>query len=364
LTVRAKYKGTRGNDITITIRNHPTEASVDQLLVYLNGDLRETYNYAETDINALAADVNDNSNLLHLTVTVSGVAMTAVTGSALNTTAGADGTAVAGDYADGLDALEAEDLNILVVAGITDSTIVAATRTWISDMNATMRRIMLVTGGAASETFSTATTRSALTSADENVVNLGYNMFTDPDGTARSTVQMIGHVAGMIAAAGAKRSITFSRLPEGFDLTVAPTYDEIISAIEGGLIVFTKDARGVRIERGITTFTDDNDADKPLEVMSSIQHVRTLHQIENDLTEVTELEWIGQVQNTDKTRDAYVGMLLAYFRTLEREAVLDSGSTVRLDDTQDNTGDALYPIYAINLGSAIERVLAIGEVAA
>lgn len=364
VNISAKYKGTRGNSITITFRDHPSEAGVDQLLVYLSGDLIETYNYAQTDIAALVADVNANSALVFLTQLVTGVAMAAVTAQSLTDTAGANGSAVAGDYTTAFAALEAQDLNILAMPGMTDSTILASARTWIGNMNSTMRRIMLVTGGATSETFSAATTRSELSPTSENIVNLGYNMFTDPDGTARNTAQMVGHVAGMIAAAGAKRSITFARLPEGFDLTVAPSYDEIISAIESGLVVFSKDALGIRVEKGITTFTDATDVDKPLEVMSKIQQVRTIHQIENDLTETTEGEWIGKVQNTDKTRDAYVGMLLAYFRRLEAENILKPGSSVRLDETQDNTGDTLYPIYAVEMASAIERVLAIGEVSA
>lgn len=364
LTVRAKYKGTKGNDITVTFRDHPTESGVDQLLVYVSGDLVESYNYAQTDIAALVADVNADSDWLFLTQIITGVAMAAVTSQALTTVAGANGTAVAGDYAAGLSVLEAENLNILALANVTDATILAATRQWISDMNTTARRIMFVHGGAAAETFSAAMTRSDLSADNENIVNLGYNMFTDPDGTSRSTAQMVGHVAGMIAGAGAKRSITFARLPEGFELTVAPTYDEIVSALGGGLVVFSKDARGVRIERGITTFTDNNDADKPLAVMSKIEQVRTIHLIENDLTEVTEGDWIGKVKNTDKTRDAYVGMLLAYFRRLETENILKPGSAVRLDDSQDNTGDTLYPIYSIEMASAIERVLAIGEIAA
>lgn len=364
VNIRAKYKGTRGNSITVTFRDHPSEAGVDQLLVYLSGDLIETYNYAQTDIAALVADVNANSDLLFLTQLVTGVAMAAVTAQALTDTAGANGTAVAGDYTAAFAALETENLNILIIPGMTDSTILAAARTWISTMNSTMRRIVLVTGGADAETFGAATTRSALSPTNENIVNLGYNMFTDPSGTARNTAEIAGYVAGMIAAAGPKRSITFARLPEGFELTVAPTYDEIISALEGGLVVMTKDALGIRIEKGITTFTDANDADKPLDVMSRIQQVRTIHQIENDLTEATEGEWIGKVQNTDKSREAYVGMLLAYFRRLEGENILKPGSSVRLDETQDNTGDTLYPIYSIEMASAIERVLAIGEVTA
>lgn len=362
INIAAKHQGTRGNDITITFRDDPTDGGNDQMLVYVDGGLVETYTYVEDDLASLVDDANANSEWVSLTLLIDGVVMTFVTGIALDDTAGANGTAVLSDYTDALSLFEAEAFNILAIPDMTDASILAALRTFCEDQNANARRFMIVTGGG-SESVSTALTRSALSDDNENVVNMGHNEFIDPNGAARLSSEMVGYVCGMIAGAGAKRSITFDRLPSGFNLSVSPTLDDINAAITGGLLIFSKDANGVKVEKGITTFTDATDPNKPLADFSKIKSVRTIHQIENDLTEVTELEWIGKVVNNDKTRDGYVGMVLSYLRRLEDENILKPGSTVRLDDTQDNTGDTLYPIYGISIAQAIERVLAIGELA-
>lgn len=364
ITITAKYTGTRGNDITVTFRDDPTDAANDQLLIYVDGGVVETYTYVEDDLAALVADVNANSEWVELTLILDGVIMTWVTGVLLNDTVGANGSAVLADYTDALSLFESEAFNIFSIPDMTDASILAALRTWCETQNQNARRFMIVTGGATDETLATALTRSALTSDNENVVNCGYNMFVDPDGTARRSAEMVGYVCGMIAGAGARRSITFDRLPDGFTLSTTPDLDDINDAITGGLLIFSKDANGVKVEKGITTFTDDSDPNKPLADFAKIKSVRTIHQIENDLTETTELEWIGKVANTDKTRDGYVGMMLSYFRRLEDENIIKPGSSaVRLDETKDNTGDTLYPIYSIEILEAIERVLAIGELA-
>lgn len=370
LTLTAKYKGTRGNDITFTVRDHPGDAAQDQLLIYENGVLQETFNYANTDITALGALVNDTvtgSDYVKATVLITGVALATVTSQALNGTVGADGTPTGSDYTAAQSAFEAQPFNLFAIPGMTDTTILASARAWIQSLNGASRRVMFIEAGGSADTISDAITRSALTSTDGDFVNFGYNRFVnDVSGTTYNGSQMVGYFAGIIAGAGVTGSITFARL-EGFDLDAtqtALTNSDVEDAIEGGVVVFTKDARGIRVEAEVTTFTDDDDPDHPLDVFGSIKSVRTLHQIENDFTEITEEDWIGDVSNTEAARDSYLATLLQYLKTLEDDGALKPGtSEMRFDETQDNTGNTLYPIYRVEMASAIERVLAIGQVA-
>lgn len=362
LTLTAKYKGTLGNSLTVTIQAHPTLAATDQMLMYLNGALVEQYSYAEADVDDLAAQINDESGYVTAVANVGNVQLAAVVADALESGAN-DADIVSGDWTAAMTALEGEQFNIVLLPNLTDDTIMDALEQWVEDINASNQRILAVVGGSASETFSDATTRALSYSDNPNMVTLGRNTFVEAaTGTTRSTAQMVGYVAGMIAAAGARSSITFSRLI-GFDLGTTVSNDEVVDAIKAGFIVFTRDAVGVRVEKGITTFTDTSDVEMPTDVYSQIKSVRTIHLIENDLTRATEDEWIGQIPNTPATRQGYVGMILAYFRELEDENILKKGqSSVELDPTQDNTSDTLWPIYRVEMASAIERVLALGVV--
>jgi phage tail sheath gpL-like len=363
INITAKYKGTLGNSLTVTVRDHPTEAGIDQLLLYLSGTLVETYNYAQTDITDLVAQINDGSDYITAAVAVTGVALTAVTASAF--ASGADGTAVGSDYTDAMEAFEAQPFDIFTVPDMTDSGILASLRAWNEEMNGSARRFILVTGGGDSESMSTAVTRSQLSDDNENIVNVGMNMFTDPDGAARRTSEVVGHVAGMIAAAGPRRSVTFATMPDGWQLTAAPSRDEIEVAIDGGVLCFSQNANGVRVEVARTTYTVTTDDNKPYDTFSKIKYVRTIHAIENQFTQVTEEMYIGKVPNTPEGRSNYAGSMLGLLRTLEGENVLKKGTShFRLDATQDNTGEVLYPIWGTEFTSAIERVLSIGNVSA
>ncbi len=179
---------------------------------------------------------------------------------------------------------------------------------------------------------------------------------------------MAGYFAGMIAGKGIISAITFDGI-DGFDIVepsssnTLPTFDDIDAAITGGVNVFTKDSNGIRCESEMTTFTDTSNDDMPYEDFSSIKGVRTLHQIDNDLTDLTNSDWIGKVANTPQTRVNYLGILLQYFRGLEGQTALRSGlSSVSLDDTQDNTGDTLWPVYNVTMTKTIQHVLATGQI--
>ena len=363
-----KYHGTLGNLVTVTTQNYLADSAYAQLLVYLSGQLVETYTYLDTDIAGLVAQINDDSDLLTATVLVGTTALANVSSQPL--TGGANGTVTVVHYSAALAALETERLNIVFLPSMTDITMLAALRQWVVDQNASRRRVMGVTGGLGNESMAAAIARSALSSESGDIANAGYSAFTDPDGVARNTADMVGYIVGMIAGAGSRRAITFDRLPDGFTLTRGAGDDDVTESLKKGVITFAKDAAGIRVERGVTTFTEGSTADEDSDeyalykVLSKIKFVRTIHQIENDLTETTETEWIGKVPNDSGARASYLGMVLGYFGRLAGERIIKPGFDASFDETQDNDGDTLYLKYRVEFTSSIEKVLAIGEVAA
>lgn len=371
LTLTGLYKGIKGNAIAVTKQAHPTDGTKDQLLIYDGTTLKETWSYVKTDIASLASQINNvitGSKYVTAVANITGVALATVTSTAL--TGGANGTAQLADYSTMLGALQSQQFDLLAIPNMTDAPTLAAVRAWQQSLNSSRRRIMLVEGGAANEAVSDAVSRSALSATDNETVNFGYNMFVEAaTGNTYSTAQMVGYFAGMIAGKGITSGVMFDRL-QGFTLVAStatgmlPTPDDAKTAMLGGVNIFTQDTRGIRLESEVTTFTYTGDTARPVSLFSSIKFVRTLNQIDTDLTRLTEDEWIGKVANTEQSRTSYKGEMLAYFRTLEGETALQPGlSTFGLDTTKDNTGDTLWPEYSITTTKTIKRVLATGQVA-
>ena len=362
ITLTAKHEGTHGNTFAVTVEDDPANAANDRLRVYKGSELQETFIYPDADIQALVDAVNDTStgsDLLDAALLSDGIALAAVSSQAL--TGGDNGTAASGDYDVAQTAFESQQFNIFCIPNLTSSPIRASFQTWIDSVNTSSKRVMMVEGGAAAESVATAIARSAETSDNENFVNVGGIDFIDPDGNTKSSAQMVGHIAGMIAAAGITKNLTYNRIA-GFDISTNLSNDDLVTAILGGVLIFSRDDRGIKVERERTTYTDDT-VDKPYTLFRSIRTVRIIHKVENDLTVITEDEWIGKVQNTPATRANYLGEVLEFLRGLEdQNAVVSGSSAVRFDDTQDNTGDTLHVILTFEVQGVIEVVLAIGEI--
>jgi hypothetical protein len=365
LTLTAKYKGTFGNSIKISTRVHPTDATKRQLLVYVGTQLVETWNYATTNITNLGAQINSTSTgsvYVVASAITSGVALTTITSSTL--ASGTSGAPITLDYTTAMSAVEGVPFNMITFPNLTDVTILAAARTWITSLNANTRRAFLVTGGGSSDAVSDAITRSALSSTVPDIVNAGgSNLVNDADTTiVKSTAQFTGFFAGIMAGYGVRRAMTFGRIP-GWSLQTRPNDDNVKAALVGGVLLCTMDDDGLRIEKQLTTYTDATNALLPYAVFSKILSVRVMHLIDTDLARLTVQFWIGIVKSNPTTRAAYVGVLTDYLKGLEKADVLSPGqNAVILDPGQDNDGDTWYPVYTIELQQAVERVLAVAVV--
>lgn len=360
LTITAKYKGTLGDSLAITVRSHPTEVAMDEIIVFLNNMQVESYTYPEASTVAAAALINAES--AYITAASTKEAQLAPV-SAQPLTGGANGVLTVGDVGVGLADLETEDFNIISLAGVSDPAALAALRSWVINENATARRILAVTGGPTGESFSAAGIRSALSSDSEDIVNAGFNVWTDGTNTY-SSAQMVGYYIGMIAGAGARRAITFDLFPPEFTLTDSgtPTRAQLESAVQSGVLIAARTRNGVRVQRGNTTFTLANDPDRPLEDFGSIKSVRAMHYVENTLTEAIEGEWIGKIPNTPATRSNLVGEVKGFLKDAADSHILKVGSTdAWLDESYDNTGGTIHLRTKYDITSAIERVLNISD---
>lgn len=338
LTLTAKYQGAKGNDLRVTTQDYAADSTKTELIL-LDGTVEvERYLFADTDITALAVDINANSDYVTAVANITGVALGVVAASAFASGDNGD-TLLASDWTAVLTALSAERFGVFAPADLTDSAIIASLKSWVQTENAAGRRFTAVIGGAAGETATTANTRST-TQNDPNIVNVGVGSIIDDrlldangNVVTLSTAQLAPRVAGIIAQRGESKSITFARLG-GTRLVGGPTSSEIDRAFESGTVVFSRDVNPeapVRIEKGITTYTTKTDKARPYAIFSQIKYVRTMQGIANELVEAGEFPGgLGELPVNATTRSHFVGLVQERLQARQDNAIVQPGWTVKI----------------------------------
>lgn len=360
LTLSARYKGTRGNDLKVQpVANATDPTNYNDLVVYDGTVEIERWRHAKAGITALAAAINAGSSWITAVATVGGVALTLL-GSPTALTGGDDGsTLVSGDWTDFMAAVEPFRFSLLAPADLTDDSILASLVTWAQGLNERGKRFLSVVGGAAAEDMATAVDRSADID-DPNFVNVGGGTYTDSKFGDLSTSQLAPRVAGILAAAGESQSITFKRLA-GLAISLGSTEADIVSALENGVVAIGRDSHPVapvRLEKGLTTFTDTTDDDRPLPIYSVPKFVRTMQGLEIELTEFAEENVIGRLPVNDDTREYLVGQMAARLAAREAAGVVQPGWTVQVDTDPPptETDEFVALVYSLGFGRSLEQV--------
>jgi hypothetical protein len=373
LTLTALYKGTFGNQLSFTVTANPDNPSTNaDLTIYVQGTIAEVFTYAKTDITDLAAQINGTtpynadtkSDWVTAGSVTSGTALTVVS-SPSAATSGNDGTGsiAAGDYSAARTAFEPYRFSVLAFENLTDSSILAAVKTWAVNLNAKGKRFLTVVGGGvagAAETMSTAVTRSG-TLNDPNFVNLGGGRFTDSDYGLVTTAQLAPRLAGIIAARGERSEITFARLTD-LSIETGNAEADILAAIDGGVVAIARDSHPVaplRFELGVTTYTTKSNTAIPYGIYSNIKFIRVMQSLEVELTEWAEQNVIGKMQVNQATRDFIRGQMEARMAARERDGVILPGWSVSTDTTPppQPTDNFVALLYAVTLGRGLQKIL-------
>jgi hypothetical protein len=308
ITLTAIYPGTRGNNLKVSVEaNAQNFATQNDLVVWEGSAELERWPHNKTDITGLAALINSKSVWLRASNVVSGTALTVV--AATNLTGGADGAALAaGDWTAIMTAFESQRFEVFVPFDLTDTAIQASLNTWAKAKNNAQRskRFMLVTGGIAGETLTTALAR-ATAANDENIATLGVGTFKDTVlNTNLSTSQLAPRLAGVIVQRGYDASISLAHLQDLVPV-VGPSDTDITTAITSGIVIIGQDSAGSRFELGVTTYTSDP-ADKPKKFFGNIKYVFTMESFERTVQERHEGgNILGRLDNNADTREFLVG---------------------------------------------------------
>jgi hypothetical protein len=363
LRLDAKYEGTRGNTLTATTQANAIDGTAVDVILKLAGAEIERYTRLATDVVGLASIITQFSRYVTATSLVTGTALkTTITNQAF--TGGTDGTPVdASAWTTAMSALEFERFGIIVPFDLTDSSVLTSFKTWVQNRNIAGQRFMMVVGGGpTTDTMATANTRS-LSLADPAFVNVGgFSVADDTDNVGTlTTSQLAPRIAGILAARGESRSLTFARMAN-LRLLTAPTSAEVDQAFDSGTVTLTRDSNvvaPVRIEKALTTFASRTDPVRPYVIFRNPKFVRTMMGLETDIIEYAEgVGIIGELGVNDKTRASLVGTFSGMMAAREDANVVQSGWSVGVDQDPPPSDDDEFVAmrYSLRFLRTVEQV--------
>lgn len=365
LTLTAKYKGTAGNDISTEITDAST--GIDRLRILFKGVEVERYDYAETNITALAADITARSEWVVPSGVTSGVVLDKTDDGAL--TGGDDGTTVAdSDYEDAFAALEVEPFAVAVIANMVDDDVIALFAAWIQELNQAGKRFFGVIGGDdTTDTMTDAVTRSTTVSWPDIVNVGGFELYDETNGADGEEIEITSAqfapcVAGALAARGEYASLVNARFPH-VRIKRGPTNAEQVQAHDGGVVTVARDSNAeaqVYLVTGMTTWTEtsaDADESRPYRTFRQTKYVRTMHGIETDLTEDAQGR-IGTGSVDDNARIAAVGAAKTILSAREQAGVIQPGWTVGVDQNPPPTDEDEFIALSLTcrFGRSLDQV--------
>jgi len=353
ITLTALYEGTRGNDFSVTVQANAADAAKKDILLYEGTTLRESYvAVVPANIDDIVALINQQSVLMTAVATSTASPLANV--SSANFTGGNSGSSLTGaEHTSAQSAFEASaNFSAFAVHGLTDPTITGTYTAWADRLNSEGKTFVVVIGGAAAEGSSTAITRTANADSAYSV-----NIFGDVtiDSVSHKSADMTSRVAGIIASAGAFRSVSFSQIP-GASMESAPTNAQIESLVRASVVPFFYDGNTVRLQRGRTTLRTTSST-KP-EKFKSLLFVRKVQETLRGLDAVANsLLGVAGTVNTEAGRDSVVAMFRAKLEELVQRGIALPGGSIYLDPAYDNTGESLYIVFAIDMAPGIEQIL-------
>ncbi|WP_143321030.1 phage tail sheath family protein [Clostridium sp. HBUAS56010] len=327
LTITAKYNGTRGNDISITVIADPDNEGSFTVQTVVDGAVKHT------QTGKTVADLQEND-----WVVFSGTGdLAASAGTSLS--GGNDGTVSSAAYSAFLTVLEPYTFNILIYDG-TDSTVQAAYVAFIKRMRDNLgKKCQAVMAGVESNSDAVISVR--------NGVELS-------DGTVMTAQRATWWVGGAEAGANYSESLVYAQYPDAVNVSPRLTASEIDEALSKGQIVFFEEFGSVKVVSDINTLTAYT-PDKG-EAFGLNQVIRTLDTIANDIYKNFSQNYIGKIQNNAPGRDLLKAWIVGYLNEIQANGGIQNFVA---DDVIVEAGEAINSVLitlAIQPVAAVEKI--------
>jgi hypothetical protein len=331
LTATAKYKGTLGNELKISV-----EAVAGESGQFYVRTFRGT---TEVDIQK-AAEVAGLSANSYIAFSGTGV-LTASAGASL--TGGEDGSVVTADYSAALAAFELYTFHA-AACPVTTTDVIALFTAYAQRLRTEEGKNIQV---VVPDTLSI-NAYSALS------VKNGYTL---ADGTVLTAAQATAFIAGATAGIPLTESLTNAIVPGAVDVATRYTNTQLIANINAGQIVFIPGPYGsneVRICKDINTlitFTEEEP-----EMFSKNKVIRTLDAIADHIMQRGNAAYIGKIANTDDGRALFKAEILAYFKELEAQGILADVSADDIVISKGDATDAVVVTYGVRPIDVMEKL--------
>lgn len=327
LTITAKYNGTRGNDISITVIADPDNEGSFTVQTVVDGAVKHT------QTGKTVADLQGND-----WVVFSGTGdLAASAGTSLS--GGNDGTVSSAAYSTFLTALEPYTFNVLIYDG-TDSMVQAAYVAFIKRMRDDLgKKCQAVMAGVESNSDAVISVR--------NGVKLS-------DGTVMTAQRATWWVGGAEAGANYSESLVYAQYPDAVNVSPRLTASEIDEALSKGQIVFFEEFGSVKVVSDINTLTAYT-PDKG-EAFGLNQVIRTLDTIANDVYKNFSQNYIGKIQNNAPGRDLLKAWIVGYLNEIQANGGIQNFVA---DDVIVEAGEAINSVVitlAIQPVAAVEKI--------
>lgn len=282
---KAKYGGTRGNDIKIIIQSDVDNADSFNVITAVSGTVRDTQTVKT------ASELINNDWVEFK----SGSALAVTAGEAL--TGGANGTVDGESYQEYVNAIEPYSFNVLGCA-TTDDTI----KGFIASFTKRMRE---------EQGIKFQTVLYDYAKADYYGVISVKNRAVTPGVSAGDGVYWL---TGAEASCGVNESLMNMKYDGELEFDTSYTQTELATLLSSGNMLFHKAGDEIRILDDVNTLVTVTD--EIGEDFKSNQTMRVLDQLANDTALVFNTKYLGKWQNTEVNRMAFKNDILRLYKSM------------------------------------------------
>lgn len=301
----AKYPGTVGNGITVSIQERTSRPGQFQVFVTLNGIRRETFYVTDPDELMLI-----NSNF----VTIDPVGGELVDMAGITLTGGTNGTIDTSDPSGFFTALQYRAFNTICIYSEEpdfNDILVEQVNSWINDEGRWCTAVVL-------------NQTNPYDNPNVNVVRNGYIVENANESYTVTPGLFVLFWAGMYAGTPRNTSLTNYRIQEATDIINPQSNQDLIDAIQNGIIELSmegNDGTGyVVIEQDLSskiTFETPNE-----QVLAYNQCIRLQHYLFNTIKYIFNSNYVGKVQNNEAGRAAFAAQVITLCQDEENNGTL------------------------------------------
>lgn len=289
LTVTAKYAGTRGNELTVTVAANPDAE---------NGYIVQTYLGTTLVDEQEAAQIEDLAANDFVTFTGSG-ALAANAGIVLS--GGTSGEVQVSDYSAYFTMVQHETFHAMALP-VDDPVIKGAALSFVRDMREKEgKKVQVILADYASADY-------------EGVISVKNGVILDSGQTLSNTLATV-YVAAMTAGANVNQSNTYAAYEGAIGVDIKYLNSEIIAALQKGEFVFVEKGDKVMVEQDINSFTGYSP--EKGKAFSKNRVLRVLDGLSNDIKQIFEDFYIGKADNNHDGRNIFKAEIVHYLETLQ-----------------------------------------------